>query len=219
MTMDDDYYAYAKRWFGREAPVYWIFDRVVAGVRHTVVEVTNARPRSRILDVATGTGEQAFVFAQRGHEVVGIDLSEDMLRVAREHNKDSGVIFDVGDAAHMPYKDDHFDVSCISFALHDMPRSIRENVVKEMARVTKANGIIVIVDYAVPAKNLLRSLFLRIARLGETKFFPEFMQSGLTEALKTAGIQIIVEVPILAGLGRISKGVNMKGCANKNIVG
>lgn len=95
-----------------------------------------------------------------------------------------------------------------------MPRSIREDVVKEMARVTKANGIIVIVDYAVPAKNLLCSLFLRIARLGETKYFPEFMQSGLTEVLKAAEIQIIVEVPILAGLGRISKGVNMKGGLN-----
>jgi len=71
MTMNDDYYAYAKQWFDREAPVYWIFDRLVAGVRRTVVEVTDARPRSRVLDVATGTGEQAFAFAQRGHEVVG----------------------------------------------------------------------------------------------------------------------------------------------------
>jgi demethylmenaquinone methyltransferase/2-methoxy-6-polyprenyl-1,4-benzoquinol methylase len=176
--------------------------------------VTDARPRSRVLDVATGTGEQAFAFAQRGHEVVGIDLSEDMLRVAREHNKYSRVTFDVGDAAHMPYEDDQFDVSCVSFALHDMPRSIGESVVKEMARVTKANGIIIIVDYAVPAKNLLYSLFLRIARLGETKYFPEFVQSGLTEVLKTAGIRIIVEVPILAGIGRISKAINKKGGAN-----
>ena len=214
MTMDNDYYGYAKRWFGREAPIYWIFDRLVAGVRHTVVEVTDVSPCSKILDVATGTGEQAFAFAQRGHEVVGIDLSEDMLRIAREHNKYSGVTFDVGDAAHMPYEDDHFDISCISFALHDMPRSIRENVVKEMARVTKANGIIVIVDYAVPAKNLLYSLFHCIARLGETKYFPEFVQSGLTEVLKTAGIRIIEEVTILAGIGKILKGANMKGGAN-----
>jgi len=137
-----------------------------------------------------------------------------MLRVAREHNKYSWVTFDVGDAAHMSYEDDYFDVSSVSFALHDLPRSVREDVVKEMARVTKANGIIIIVDYAVPAKNLLYSLFHRIARLGETKYFPEFVQSGLTEALKTAGIRIIVEVPILAGIGRISKGVNMKGGAN-----
>ncbi len=148
--MDDDYSSYAKQWFSRLAPVYWIFDRLVAGVRHTVVEVTNAKPGSRILDVATGTGEQAFAFAQRGYDVVGIDLSEDMLRVAHKHSKYAKVTFDVGDAAHMPYEDDHFDVSCISFALHDMPRSIRESVLKEMARVTKANGIIVIVDYAVP---------------------------------------------------------------------
>lgn len=115
--MDDGYYSYTKQWFGRLAPVYWIFDRVVAGVRRRVVDVTNARLGSRILDVATGTGEQAFAFAQRGYEVVGVDISADMLRIANEHHEYTNVTFRVADAANMPFEDDYFDVSCISFLI------------------------------------------------------------------------------------------------------
>ncbi len=113
----------------------------------------------------------------------------------------------------MSYEDDRFDVSCISVALHDMPRSIRESVLREMKSVTKGNGIIVIVDYSVPARDLLNSLFLRVARLGETRYFPEFIQSDLTELLEKVEIRIIVEVPILAGLGRILKGFTKEGVA------
>ena len=113
--MDDGHYSYTKQWLGRLAPVYWIFDRVVAGVRRRVVDVTNARLGSRILDVATGTGEQAFAFAQRGYEVVGVDISTDMLRIANEHDEYTNVTFRVADAANMPSEDDYFDVSCISF--------------------------------------------------------------------------------------------------------
>lgn len=214
--MDDGYYSYTKQWVGRLAPVYWIFDRVVAGVRCRVVDVTNARLGSRILDVATGTGEQAFAFAQRGFEVVGVDISTDMLRIANEHNKYTNVTFRVADAANMPFEDDYFDVSCISFALHDMPFSIRENVLEEMTRVTRPRGTIIIVDYAVPANTIIRKLFFRIASLGETKYFPEFvnamLRSDFMEQLKNVGVRIDAEILVLGGFGRILRGINRKDC-------
>jgi len=214
--MDDGYYSYTKQWFGRLAPVYWIFDRVVAGVRRRVVDVTNARLGSRILDVATGTGEQAFAFAQREYEVVGVDISKDMLRIANEHNEYPNVTFRVADAANMPFEDDYFDVSCISFTLHDMPFSIRENILKEMTRVTSPRGTIIIVDYAVPANTIIRKLFFRIASLGETKYFPEFvravLRSDFMEQLKNVGIRIEAEILVLGGFGRILRGINRKDC-------
>lgn len=214
--MDDGYYSYTKQWVGRLAPVYWIFDRVVAGVRRRVVDVTNARLGSRILDVATGTGEQAFAFAQREYEVVGVDISKDMLRIANEHNKYTNVTFRVADAANMPFEDDYFDVSCISFTLHDMPFSIRENILKEMTRVTRPRGTIIIVDYAVPANTIIRKLFFRIASWGETKYFPEFvravLRSDFMEQLKNVGIRIEAEILVLGGFGRILRGINRKDC-------
>ncbi len=62
-------------------------------MRCKVVDATDARLGSRILDVATGTGEQALAFAQRGYEVVGVDISTDMLRIANEHDEYTNVTF------------------------------------------------------------------------------------------------------------------------------
>ncbi len=119
--MNEDYYSYTKKLFGRCAPVYDITDLFISGKREKVVEVTNAESGSKILDLCTGTGKQAFAFGKRGYDVVGIDLSEDMLNVARKKNEYDNVKFKVADATDIPFEENHFDVSCISFALHDMP--------------------------------------------------------------------------------------------------
>src|SRR4030042_2238358 len=100
-------------------------------VRDKVVNFTNVRNGSKILDVATGTGKQAFAFAKKGYDVIGIDLSEAMLKVANKKNKYENVKFEVADATNLPFEDNGFDVSCISFALHDMIPSIREKALKE----------------------------------------------------------------------------------------
>ena len=51
-----------------------------------MVKFTKAQRGSKILDVATGTGKQAFAFAKKGYEVIGIDISEAMLNVAKKSN-------------------------------------------------------------------------------------------------------------------------------------
>jgi ubiquinone/menaquinone biosynthesis C-methylase UbiE len=208
--MEDEYRACIKTWFGRLAPYYGIFDTLVKGIRAVVVDVADAPLDARILDVATGTGAQAFAFAQRGHAVVGVDLSEAMLDVAKRHNTYDNVTFEVADAAQMPFDDDQFDVSCICFALHDMPSLIRERVLQEMVRVSKSNGTVMIVDYAVPAKNAWHSLLLRLARWGETAYFPKFVTSDFQPLLKKVGIGIEMEVAVLMGLGQITRGINRK---------
>jgi ubiquinone/menaquinone biosynthesis C-methylase UbiE len=59
----------------------------LTGVRNKVADTIDSKAKIKILDVCTGTGTQAFAFAKRGYEVVGIDLSEEMLRVANKKNK------------------------------------------------------------------------------------------------------------------------------------
>ena len=63
-----------------------------------------------------------------------------MLRVANQKNKYENARFTAADATSVPFEDNHFDVACVSFALHDMPLTIREKVLKEMVRVTKSRG-------------------------------------------------------------------------------
>jgi ubiquinone/menaquinone biosynthesis C-methylase UbiE len=118
---DEGYYSYIRKFFSRWAPFYDIVDVFISGMRDKVVEFTNARNGSKILDVCTGTGKQAFAYAKRGYDVIGIDLSEYMQKVANKKNRYENVKFEVADATDMPFEDNRFDVSCVSFALHDMP--------------------------------------------------------------------------------------------------
>src|SRR4030095_201407 len=136
MSDEKEYYALTKKAFDILAPVYNIMTLPLIHVRNQVVAIANVGKSSKVLDVATGTGQQAFAFAKQGHDVTGVDLTESMLAIARRHNKNGFVKFEVGDATHLRFEDNTFDISCISFALHDMPLTIREKVLREMVRVT-----------------------------------------------------------------------------------
>ena len=149
----EDYYAYINKWFRRYAPFYNLIALPLSRIRDKVVDMAEAEKGSTVLDVCAGTGSQAFAFGRRGCNVVGIDLSEDMLKVARRRNRHGNVTFEVADATRMPFEDDYFDVSCISMALHDMPHEVRQQVLDEMRRVSKRT---VIADYNIPKNRLHR---------------------------------------------------------------
>lgn len=213
-TVDDEYVTYTKTRYYRAARFYGTLDTLIKGVRSKVVDIANAPQGAQILDVATGTGSQAFAFAQRGYAVVGIDISETMLDVAERRNTFNSVTFKLADAAQMPFEDAEFDVSCVSLALHEMPSFERERVLREMVRVTTFNGIVLIVEYAIPPKNGWYSLLLRFAQWGEGKYFAGFVTSDFRGLLTSVGTQIEREVPALMGLLRITRGIN-KGCERK----
>lgn len=207
--MDEEYYLYIRKWFKKWAPIYDLVDIFISGVRDKVVDFTETRNGSKILDVASGTGKQAFAFAKRGYVVEGIDLSEDMLKVANRKNKYENAKFQVADATHLPFEDEHFDVSCISFALHDIPFAIREKVLEEMVRVTKRKGIIMIVDYALPENKIGRFLIYHMVKFYESKYYPGFVKSDVRTSLRKSGIEIEEEHPVMFGAGRIFKGIRM----------
>jgi len=188
--VEEEYYLYIKKWFKKWAPIYDFVDIFISRVRDEVVDFTDARIGSKILDVATGTGKQAFAFAKRGNVIEAIDLSEDMLRIANRKNKYENAKFQVADATHLPFEDIHFDVSCISFALHDMPLAIREKVLKEMVRVTKRKGMIVIVDYGLPVNKIGRYFVFHLINSYESRYYPEFVKSDVRTLFKRLGIEI-----------------------------
>ena len=207
--MDEEYYSYIRKFFGRWAPIYDIVDLFISGVRDKVVDFAGARNGSRILDVATGTGKQAFAFAKKGYNVIGIDLSEDMLKVANKKNKYKNVRFEVADATNIPFEDKYFDVACMSFTLHDMPLSIRDKVLKETVRVTKPKGNIMIVDYALPKNKIGKYLIYCFVKSYESKYYPEFIKSDIRTLIQNSGIEIENELPMLFGAGRILKGMRI----------
>jgi demethylmenaquinone methyltransferase/2-methoxy-6-polyprenyl-1,4-benzoquinol methylase len=205
--MTDDYYPYIKGFFKKWARIYDVIVFLLAGVRGKVVETTAAGKGAEILDVATGTGKQAFAFAKKGFSVTGIDLSEDMLNIARKNNKFSNVKLEMGDAASMAFPENRFDVASVSFALHDMPPSVGEKVLEEMVRVTRPGGIITVVDYDLPENRLIKNIAYMMIKSYESKYYPLFIKNDLPGLIKRAGIKIEKERKVMFGTGRIIRGV------------
>ncbi len=206
MSEEHAYYSLTLRAFGLLAPVYELMTLPLIGVRQRVADFAQAGPGQLVLDVATGTGQQAFAFARRGCRVVGVDLTNAMLAVARRHNDEGLVDFEQGDATRLRFADGTFDITCISYALHDMPPGIREKVLGEMARVTRNGGRIIIVDYALPASPVARALLQGLTSLYESGYYREFVAADLRAIVTRSGIEILDELPILFGAGRIVRG-------------
>lgn len=193
--------------------VYAVVYAFTTRIRDRIVSLTNATSDSKILDVATGAGKQAFTFARRGYNVVGIDSSARVLKEAeevKEKNCCENVHFEIADAARMPFEDDRFDVSCISFALHEMPPLIRKTVIEEMRRVTKPNGMIIIADFLLPKNRFFRRVFCHYIKLCKSEYYPEFVLSELEASLKSMGIEVKESASLAMGIGKILKGVNQK---------
>jgi demethylmenaquinone methyltransferase/2-methoxy-6-polyprenyl-1,4-benzoquinol methylase len=206
---EKEYYLLVKKVFRILAPFYDFGTIPISGLRDKAVDFTNPKIGSKILDVATGTGKQAFAFAKRGYDVTAIDLSEAMLKVAIKKNTYKNAKFANADATNLPFKDSSFDVSCVSFALHDMPLTIREKVLKEMVRVIKPEGMIIIVDYALPENRIGRFLVYHFVKIYEKEYYSKFIKSDLEELLRKSGIEIKEKLPVLLGAGRILKGIRI----------
>jgi demethylmenaquinone methyltransferase/2-methoxy-6-polyprenyl-1,4-benzoquinol methylase len=192
--------------FEKLAPVYDLITLPVVRLRNVVVNCAGSRPGSSVLDVATGTGSQAIAFARRGHPVTAIDLSEAMLDVARKKAGSATVRFEAGDATRLRFGAESFDVVTISFALHDMPEMIREKALKELVRVAKPGGTILIVDYALPVHTVGRLLVYRLIKLYEGPYYERFVRSDLRATLAATGVTVTGEQAALLGAARIWRG-------------
>ena len=115
-----------------------------------------------VLDVCCGTGDIALSLAENRRDLIvtGIDFSPAMLNLAGARRKGrTRVYFRQGNAMNLPYEDDTFDATCISFGLRNTSDYTR--VLLEMKRVAKPGGYIYCLDSVVP-DNLLVKPFYKI---------------------------------------------------------
>jgi ubiquinone/menaquinone biosynthesis C-methylase UbiE len=119
-----------------------------------------------LLDVGCGTGAHLELYRRYECDLYGIDRSPSMLEQARERLKD-GANLQCGDASAMPFGDGSFDLVLAMLALHEMRPSQRSSVIREMKRVLKNNGCILLIDYhpspVLPFKGLPARVFILLA--------------------------------------------------------
>jgi demethylmenaquinone methyltransferase / 2-methoxy-6-polyprenyl-1,4-benzoquinol methylase len=160
--------------FDRIANVYDPLNTAMtAGLHHRwrrrAVDLAAVGPGSRVLDLATGTGDLAIELGRRvwpGGEVLGSDFSERMLSLARAKAErlDTGAElvrprFEWADALELPYPADSFDAATVGFGVRNF--SDRARGLSEMVRVVRPGGRVVILEMTTPTRPPL-SLFYRL---------------------------------------------------------
>lgn len=157
--------------------------------RRGIVEAAQLELGHQVLDVSCGTGTLVGMIAERvgpKGRVAGVDLSEEMLAVARRKHRDSGVEFVKANAEDLPFEDGTFDRVTISLAIHEMNREGRKNTFREMYRVLKPRGLVVVADMRRPDTWLTR-LAARFVGLVETETLTDLWGHGLFREFGEAG--------------------------------
>ena len=186
---------------GYQGPVYdgliysLLFDRLLAGLHRKVA--TAVDEGSSCLDACCGTGGLSFQLAKRCSTVVGVDISEKMVRrveqLRQQRNVDN-LSFQIRDVSDLEgIADGAFDFATVSMGLHEMPAEVRSQVLPELLRIA---GKVVIVDFAVPMPRNGAGLRNRvIERLAGSKHYAGFRdyysRGGLPELIEKSGGRII----------------------------
>ena len=123
--------------------------------RRAVARAVDARPGQRVLDLAAGTGSSSLPFAAAGAQVVAADFSLGMLRVGKRAHPTLDLI--AGDALRLPFADASFDAVTISFGLRNV--SDTAGALREMARVTRPGGRLVVCEFSHPVWRPFRTLY------------------------------------------------------------
>jgi demethylmenaquinone methyltransferase/2-methoxy-6-polyprenyl-1,4-benzoquinol methylase len=223
-----------RKLFDTVAPSYDFLNRLLS-VRRDVTWRREAVGELRgttgwILDLATGTGDialEAIRQANGDRRVMGIDFSEAMIQAANRkvlRRRLSGTIcLSLGDGVALPFRDNTFSACIIAFGLRNI--LAKERALSEMVRVTRAHGKVIVLEFTLPQKGLMKKLypiyFRRILprvggwisrNRGAYSYLPEsVLQYGCAEnyeeLMRRSGLTQVTSRPLTCGIASVMVGV------------
>jgi demethylmenaquinone methyltransferase / 2-methoxy-6-polyprenyl-1,4-benzoquinol methylase len=131
--------------------------------RRRTVNTLGIRDGEYVLDIATGTADMAIEAARQADcRVAGIDLSEEMLRVAMKKTAQSDhpgrCLFLQGDGTRTPFRDGSFHHAMISFGVRNVQDV--DSLFRETLRVLKPGGRFAILEFSLPETPVIREVYL-----------------------------------------------------------
>lgn len=159
-------------------------------LRDRLADLARLQPGETVLDVGCGTGTLAIAAKRRvgpTGRVHGTDASASMLARARKKAQRAGLEIDlqIGVAEALPYEDATFDVVLSTLMLHHLPREPRRIFAREVRRVLRPGGRLLVVDFGAGAKEQRRTLIGRFHRHGHVSL-PE-----IVSVLGDAGLEVV----------------------------
>jgi demethylmenaquinone methyltransferase/2-methoxy-6-polyprenyl-1,4-benzoquinol methylase len=128
------------------------------------IELSGVRPGHRVLDIAGGTGDLTMKFSDlvgTNGKVVLADINASMLEVGRDRLIDRGYAGNIeyvqADAEHLPFPDNSFNVVSIAFGLRNV--TDKDQALRDMARVLKPGGKVMVLEFSKPTNPLLSKAY------------------------------------------------------------
>ncbi|MDD4929226.1 MAG: bifunctional demethylmenaquinone methyltransferase/2-methoxy-6-polyprenyl-1,4-benzoquinol methylase UbiE [Gallionella sp.] len=175
------------------------------------VSVSGVRTGQRVLDVAGGSADLSRLFLKAvgsSGQVVLTDINNAMLRVGRDRLLDEGINTPVTqcDAEHLPFPDDYFDVVSIAFGLRNVTH--KDAALREMRRVLKPGGRVIVLEFSKVAKPLEKAYdlysFKLLPRMGQMIAGDADSYKYLAESIRMhPGQEELKQMMLDAGLERV----------------
>lgn len=153
--------------FDNISPKYDLLNRLLsAGIdvkwRKKAINILKKEQPQSILDIATGTGDFAIAAKDTGaSRIVGVDISEGMLKVGVEKMKNLGldhlIHLEKGDSENLQFDSSSFDAITVAFGVRNFEDL--ERGLEEIFRVLKVNGTVVILEFSKPRKFPVKNFY------------------------------------------------------------
>jgi ubiquinone/menaquinone biosynthesis C-methylase UbiE len=157
------------------------------------VQAAGGASRFRLLDVACGTGRtlHQLAVAHPDMRLYGIDLSPAYVRLARRRLADLEVALSVENAEALPFADAAFDAVTSVYLFHELPRNTRRAVAREMFRVVRPGGLVVLEDSAQPAESAeIASALRAFPTEFHEPFYDDYLEDDLAALLGEVGFAV-----------------------------
>ncbi|MFE8699409.1 class I SAM-dependent methyltransferase [Cytobacillus sp. FJAT-54145] len=156
-----------------------------------LIHLANTNGTEALLDIATGGGHTANIFAPLVKNVTALDLTQEMLSAAETFIKENGhqnVQFVLGDAEKLPFNKNSFDMVTCRIAPHHFPNII--NFIKEVNRVLKPGGQFLLDDNVVPEEDELDKFYNTIEKIRDYSHFRAWKKSEWIQMLETNNFEV-----------------------------
>jgi SAM-dependent methyltransferase len=161
-----------------------------------MVEQLDLQSHFEVLDVAAGTGHLSRAIAPHVQHVVALDITPEMLAQARREAELQGltnVVFEPGEAEHLRYANDAFDLVVTRFSLHHF--SDVGGPVQEMGRVCRRGGKVAVIDMISPDDAAVALTYNHLERLRDPSHVRALTADELQQAMRAAGLKIVRTSP------------------------